>query len=86
MTDHLNEVVSDNGCPKCGSANVSAVKYTWWGGLLGPKMFHYTKCNECKFTYNARTRKSNTGPIVIYSVVAFVVFFIIFFMLFKNMR
>lgn len=86
MNDHLNELVNENGCPKCGSANVAPVKFTWWGGLLGPKMFHHTKCNECKYTYNSKTRKSNTMPIVIYSVVAFVVVFAVYFYFTKSMR
>jgi len=78
MTDHLNEIAPD-GCPKCGSSLVSPVKYTWWGGLLGPKLFHHTKCNECKYTFNSKTRKSNTPAIIIYSVILFVVAFAVFY-------
>jgi len=83
MTDHLNELSTDTGCPKCGSENVTPVKFTWWGGLLGPKMFHHTKCNACGYTYNAKTRQSNTTAIVIYSVVGFIVVFGLVFWLMR---
>ncbi|MBK7434652.1 MAG: hypothetical protein IPI66_12675 [Chitinophagaceae bacterium] len=69
MTDYLNEINKENGCPKCGSLNVEAVKYTWWGGWLGPKMFHHTRCGDCQFRFNRKTRKSNTVPIIIYSLI-----------------
>jgi len=34
MTDQLNEINTDSGCPKCGSPLVEKVKYTWWVALL----------------------------------------------------
>ncbi|MEP7256694.1 MAG: hypothetical protein ABI666_13025 [Ferruginibacter sp.] len=81
MADQLNDISTDTGCPKCGSPLVQPVKYTWWGGLLGPRLMHHTKCAECKYTFNSKTRKSNTTNIVIYSVILFVVAFALFYML-----
>ncbi len=75
IEDQLNDIIPAEGCPKCGSANVSPVKYTWWGGVLGPKLFHHTKCHDCKFLYNRKTGKSNTQAIVLYSVIAFIIVF-----------
>jgi len=86
MADQLNEFNTENGCPKCGNASVSPVKYTWWGGLLGPKMFHHTKCNGCGYRYNSKTRKSNTNAIIIYSIVLFVIAFAVFYMLQNSYR
>jgi transposase-like protein len=60
-------------CPKCGSTNAQKVGYTWWGGALGPAIFHHVKCNQCGATYNGKTGKSNVTAIIIYSVVIFVV-------------
>jgi uncharacterized CHY-type Zn-finger protein len=79
MTDQLNEFNHENGCPKCGSPFVEKVKYTWWGGFIGPKMFHHTKCVECKHTFNAKTRKPNTTAIIIYSIVLGVLAFALVF-------
>ena len=73
MTDQLSEFTNKNGCPKCGSTLISAVKYTWWGGLIGPKLLHHTKCNAYRFTYNSKSRRSNTSGIIIYSLLLFVV-------------
>lgn len=75
MTDQLNDFSNESGCPKCGSGIISPVKYTWWGGLLGPKLFHHTKCEACGYRYNSKTRKSNTTAIIIYTVAMFVVVF-----------
>jgi len=84
MTDHLNEINTDAGCPKCGSPFVEKVKYTWWGGVIGPKLLHHTKCAECKYRFNSKTRQSNTTGIIIYSVVVFVIVFAVVFLLRRN--
>jgi len=79
MNDQLNGITDPNGCPACGSSDVTPIRYTWWGGVLGPKLLHHTKCNACKHRYNSKTRGSNTTAIVIYSVVLFVLVFGIMF-------
>ena len=30
-------------CPKCASEQAEAISFTWWGGLVGPKMFTIQK-------------------------------------------
>jgi hypothetical protein len=86
MSDILENIINEDGCPKCNSANVQAVRYTWWGGVIGPKILKHTKCNDCNFKYNSKTRKSNTTGIVIYSVVLAVISFAAFFIIFRNLR
>ena len=81
MIDQLNQFANETGCPKCGSALVKPVKYTWWGGMLGPKIFHHTKCESCGYVYNSKTRKSNTPSIIVYSVILFVIAFVVFYFL-----
>ena len=75
MQDKLNEFSTEISCPKCDSKTVSKVKYTWWGGVLGPKLLHHTKCEDCRYTFNNKTGKSNTPGIIIYSVILFAVAF-----------
>jgi transposase-like protein len=77
--NHLDDLINEDGCPQCNSLNVAAVSYTWWGGFIGPKLLKHTKCNDCKFTYNRKTRQSNTTPIILYSVIIFVVVFGIYY-------
>lgn len=60
-------------CPRCRMPSPQQVKFTWWGGLLGPKMLSHVKCQQCGLAYNGKTGNSNTTGIIIYSVVAFVI-------------
>jgi transposase-like protein len=84
MQDQFNEFSNEPGCPKCGNKAISKVKYTWWGGVLGPRLLHHTKCDSCGYTFNSKTGKSNTAGIIIYSVVIFVVAFALYFFI-RNM-
>lgn len=60
-------------CPNCGSTHVEMPSFTWWGGAVGQKLLNHVKCQDCSYTYNAKTGKSNTTAIVIYQVVALVI-------------
>lgn len=62
-------------CPKCSSTLAKEVGFTWWGGLLGPKLLTHVKCQHCGTAYNGKTGKSNTRGIVVYSLVACVIAF-----------
>ena len=44
-------------CPNCASDKAVALDFTWWGGLVGPKMFTHVKCTKCGTTYNGKTGK-----------------------------
>ena len=56
-------------CPRCARPDPEQVKFTWWGGMLGPRLLKHVKCNGCGLTYNGKSGQSNTTNIVIYSVV-----------------
>ena len=60
-------------CPKCQATQASAVSFTWWGGMLGPRLLHHVKCAWCGAKYNGKTGASNTKAIAIYSVVVLVI-------------
>lgn len=53
-------------CPRCRGANVYKPTFTWWGGLLGPKLFNHTICRGCGYGFNYKTGKSNATAIGIY--------------------
>jgi len=67
------------GCPRCGSAYTQQPTFTWWGGLIGPKLLNHTVCNQCGLGFNARSGKDNTTAIAIYFAVVFsiVIFLVI---------
>ena len=68
---------SDKGCPYCGNYDATRVTFTWWGGLLGPKLLHHVKCRRCNKCFNRRTGTSNTTAIVVYIAISGVVFFVV---------
>jgi hypothetical protein len=57
-------------CPSCGNGYATPVGFTWWGGILGPKLFSHVSCLRCKTAYNGKTGKSNNTAITIYVVVS----------------
>ena len=57
-------------CPQCrGEAEPRPVGFTWWGGLIGPRLFNHVECPRCGARFNGRTGQSNTTAIAIYMVV-----------------
>lgn len=65
-------------CPTCRRPDPEKVGFTWWGGLIGPRMLSHVKCRGCGTTYNGKSGKSNTTGIVIYSVVVFGIVLVVF--------
>jgi ribosomal protein S27E len=68
-------------CFQCGQTLVMPVGFTWWGGVLGPKMFSHVKCASCGTVYNGKTGKSNATAIAIYIGVSLVTAMIVAFAL-----
>lgn len=66
-------------CYKCGCPYATRISFTWWGGLLGPRMFNHVKCVRCFSTFNAKTGQSNNTAITIYVAVGFTIALILGF-------
>jgi hypothetical protein len=62
------------GCPRCQCPYIKPVAYTWWGGILGPKLFSLVKCQQCKYQFNGKTGLPATKGIIIYFVVTTAIF------------
>jgi hypothetical protein len=60
-------------CPKCNAHGAERMSFTWWGGVLGPRVLTHVKCPQCRHAYNGKTGRDNTNGIIIYSVVVGVV-------------
>jgi hypothetical protein len=60
-------------CPRCRCPYARPVKFTWWGGALGPRMLSHVKCANCGNPYNGKKGVDNTTGIVIYTVVCAVI-------------
>ena len=72
-------------CGRCQSTNVERMNFTWWGGLLGPRLLTHVKCNRCGATYNGKTGKSNTTAIIIYTIIGTGISLALIFALFLAM-
>jgi len=53
-------------CPRCASPYLTYPSFTWWGGLIGPKLLNHAVCGSCQHGFNSKTGKSNTQAIAIY--------------------
>lgn len=65
-------------CHKCGSGQADRIKFTWWGGVVGPKLFHHVKCRGCGEGIDARTGQSNAKKIRIYIAVSWGIVALVF--------
>lgn len=64
-------------CPECSNKEIIRLKYTWWGGALGPKLFHLVKCPGCDTTYNGKTGRSTRAGIAVYFIITLIIAFLI---------
>ncbi|MDT4965855.1 MAG: hypothetical protein QOJ64_592 [Acidobacteriota bacterium] len=58
-------------CPQCRTPDPEKVGFTWWGGMIGPRLLSHVKCRSCGNAYNGKTGNSNTTGIVVYSLILF---------------
>lgn len=57
-------------CPRCHAEDEPRpVGFTWWGGVLGPKLLRHVECPGCRARFNARTGRSNGAAIALYLIV-----------------
>jgi hypothetical protein len=75
-------------CPRCMSPYPEEVKFTWWGGMLGPRLFDHVRCRTCALEYNGRTGQSNSAKIrtyvIISSVIVFAIILAVFLLVFNK--
>ena len=66
-------------CPRCGQIGANIRTWSWWGGLLGPKILKQATCMFCNQDFNHQTGKPITGQTVaLYVLVPFAIIFGLF--------
>lgn len=56
-------------CPRCQEADEPRpISFTWWGGVLGPKLLHHVACPRCGARFNGKSGRSNSVAIGIYLI------------------
>jgi uncharacterized protein (DUF983 family) len=65
-------------CPLCSSTLAVPIRWTWWGGVLGPILCTHVRCMMCGAKYNGKTGKSNFDYIVIFTVFSIILVWILY--------
>jgi hypothetical protein len=73
-------------CFNCKNTTATKVRFTWWGGALGPKLFNVVQCTKCRTRFNGKTGGSLTNVIIVYQAIAFVVAIALFFAIISMRR
>ena len=78
-----NNPYEGNGppCPKCGCRAADPVKFTWWGGVIGPKLLSHVRCNACRYCFNGKTGRPNTTGILLYSLIGLIIAIVVVYAL-----
>ena len=77
------ELARGEPCPTCLSRATDRVKFTWWGGAVGPWMMSLTKCRACGTQFNSKTRKPVGSAILVYNVIAIAITLFVLAMIFR---
>ena len=67
-------------CPQCGGTQTAPVGFTWWGGVLGPRIFHVVRCTGCRLQYNGQSGGRLGKAIAIYTAIAVAIAGSLFFL------
>jgi hypothetical protein len=57
-------------CPFCQHDSAQPVRFTHWGGLIGPRIFSLVKCAGCGNQFNGRSGARVEKAIKVYTWVA----------------
>jgi hypothetical protein len=45
-------------CPMCGGKETRRVRWTPWGGIVGPLVFKLMRCKDCGSRFGGRSKHS----------------------------
>ena len=70
-------------CPRCRQVGANIRTWSWWGGLIGPKIMKQATCMFRKQDFNYQTGKPITGQtILLYMLAGFGITFGVLMMIF----
>jgi hypothetical protein len=56
-------------CPFCRNDEATAVKFTPWGGVVGPRIFSLVECDGCGKQYNGKNGRRVERGIRLYTLI-----------------
>ena len=72
-------------CPKCGrEGETIPVTFTWWGGVVGPRMLRHVECPACHARFNGETGQSNDAAIRLYIAVLTIAALLVMFAIWRT--
>ena len=60
-------------CPFCQNEKAQRVRFTPWGGVIGPFLLSLVKCAGCGGHFNGRSGRSVKGAIKLYTLTTLLV-------------
>ena len=52
-------------CQRCPAGHTSPLRFSWWGGLVGPWLLSYVHCHECGASYSTRSGRAAWGGMLL---------------------
>ncbi|MFI5385826.1 MAG: hypothetical protein ACHQ50_06865 [Fimbriimonadales bacterium] len=60
------------------------IKFSWWGGVVGPGIMNLMKCESCGCQFNGKTGRPALKAIVAYNVVIYLLMLVVVLWLFAH--
>ncbi len=57
-------------CPACLHESAKKIRFTAWGGVIGPRLLSLVRCNGCGVHYNGKSGRRVERAIRVYTSVA----------------
>jgi hypothetical protein len=57
-------------CPACSHETAQKIRFTAWGGVIGPRLLSLVRCNGCGMQYNGKSGRRVEKAIRVYTSVA----------------
>jgi hypothetical protein len=66
-----------HNCPHCSHADAARIRFTAWGGLIGPRLLSLVKCAACGLQYNAKSGQPVEKAIRVYTTATLAVLIVL---------
>lgn len=57
-------------CPSCEHPDATKIRFTAWGGVIGPRLMSLVKCTACGIHYNGKSGRRVEKAIRLYTAAA----------------
>jgi hypothetical protein len=65
--------MSFKACPHCQQSSATPVRFTPWGGVVGPFLLNLVKCTACGSHFNGKSGRCVKSAIKLYTLTTLIV-------------